>query len=131
MRPRILDTDPIYKGLTPAAKELYTVMFGRTCLSATKGDAYRDEMGVYIIYTVEEAEGFLNCKKEKAMKASKSWKQETERDDIIEEIGQREGELIRQYRPLLNTQIPKAEDWRKWDVKPLNAEEVLKLLLDE
>jgi hypothetical protein len=31
----------------------------------------------------------------------------------------------------LNTQIPKAEDWRKWDVKPINAEEVLKLLLDE
>ena len=71
MRPRILDTDPIYKGLTPAAKELYTVMFGRTCLSATKGDTYRDEMGVYIIYTVEEAEGFLNCKKEKAMKVFK------------------------------------------------------------
>ena len=57
--------------------------------------------------------------------------QETEIDDIIEEIGQREGELIRQYRPLLNTQIPKAEDWRKWDVKPINAEEVLKMLLDE
>lgn len=57
--------------------------------------------------------------------------QKTEKDDIIEEIGQREGELIRQYRPLLNTQIPKAEDWRKWDVKPINAEEVLKLLLDE
>ena len=71
MRPRILDTDPIYKGLTPAAKELYTVMLGRTCLSATKGDAFRDEMGVYIIYTVEEAEGFLNCKKEKAMKVFK------------------------------------------------------------
>jgi len=31
----------------------------------------------------------------------------------------------------LNTQIPKAEDWLKWDVKPINAEEVLKLLLDE
>jgi hypothetical protein len=57
--------------------------------------------------------------------------QGTNNEDIIEEIGQKEGQLIRQYRPLLNTQIPKAEDWRKWDVKPINAEEVLKLLLDE
>ena len=55
----------------------------------------------------------------------------TNKEDIIEEIGQEEGKLIRQYRPLLNTHIPKAEDWRKWDVKPINAEEVLKLLLDE
>ncbi len=51
--------------------------------------------------------------------------------DIIEEIGQKEGELIRQYRPVLNTQIPKAEDWHKWEVNPVNAEEVLKLLLEE
>ena len=56
---------------------------------------------------------------------------ETKRTDIIEEIGQKEGELIRQYRPILNTQIPKAEDWHKWEVNPVNAEEVLKLLLEE
>ena len=52
------------------------------------------------------------------------------KEDIIEDIGQKEGELIRQYRPLLNTQIPKAEDWRKWDVKKIDAKEVLQLLLD-
>ena len=57
--------------------------------------------------------------------------QETSREDIIEEIGEKEGELIRQYRPLLNTQIPKAENWRQWKVKKLDAEEVLRLLLDE
>ena len=57
--------------------------------------------------------------------------QKTNSEDVIDEIGQKEGELIRQYRPLLNTQIPQAEDWRKWKVKPINAEEVLKLLLDE
>lgn len=57
--------------------------------------------------------------------------EKTSKEDIIEEIGQKEGELIRQYRPLLNTQIPKAEDWRKWDVKQIDAEEVLRLLLDE
>ena len=51
--------------------------------------------------------------------------------DIAEEIGQKEGELIRQYRPLLNTQIPKEEDWRKWEVNRVDAGEVLKLLLEE
>ena len=45
----------------------------------------------------------------------------TTRYSIIEEIGQTESELIRQYRPLLNTQIPKAEDWRKWDVKKIDT----------
>ena len=55
----------------------------------------------------------------------------TTRYSIIEEIGQTESELIRQYRPLLNTQIPKAEDWRKWDVKKIDTEEVLHLLLDK
>ena len=57
--------------------------------------------------------------------------QEEQKEAIIEEIGQKEGELIRQYRPLLNTQIPKADNWRKWDVKQIDAEEVLRLLLDE
>lgn len=71
MRPRVLDTDPRYKGLSSAAKELYTVMFGRTCLSATKGDAYRDADGVFIIYTQEEAQTLLNCKKDKALNVFK------------------------------------------------------------
>ena len=57
--------------------------------------------------------------------------QKTSDKDIIEEIGLKEGELIRQYRPLLNTQIPKEENWRKWDVKHIDAEAVLRLLLDE
>ena len=51
--------------------------------------------------------------------------------DISEEIGQKEGEFIRRYRPVLNTQIPKTEDWHKWEVNPVNAKEVLKLLLEE
>ena len=51
--------------------------------------------------------------------------------DIVEEIGQKEGEYIRQYRPVLNTQIPKAEDWHKWELNRVNAREALKLLLDE
>ena len=48
---------------------------------------------------------------------------------IKEEIGSKEGEYIRQYRPVLNTQIPKAENWRKWDVNAVDAREVLKQFL--
>ena len=51
--------------------------------------------------------------------------------DIVNEIGEKEGEYIRKYRPILNTQIPKEEDWHKWDVEKVNARDVLKLLLDE
>lgn len=51
--------------------------------------------------------------------------------DIVEEIGQKEGEFIREYRPVLNTQIPKEDNWRKWEVNPVDARKVLKLLLDE
>ena len=40
---------------------------------------------------------------------------------ITEEIGQKEGEYIRQYQPVLNTQIPKAEDWHKFDINKLDA----------
>ena len=50
--------------------------------------------------------------------------------DILNEIGEKEGEFIRAYRPIPNTQIPKAEDWHKWDVAEVDAREVLKLLLD-
>ena len=48
----------------------------------------------------------------------------------MNEIGEKEGEFIRAYRPILNTQIPKAEDWHKWNVSEVDAREVLKLLLD-
>ena len=54
----------------------------------------------------------------------------TTRHDIDEEIGYMEGVFLRKYRPVLNTQIPKEEDWHKWDVEEVNAREVLKLLLD-
>ena len=44
---------------------------------------------------------------------------------IREEIGSKEGEFIRQYLPVLNTQIPKAEDWHKWNTNMVDAAEVL------
>lgn len=34
---------------------------------------------------------------------------------IMEEIGQKEGELIRKHRPPLNHQIPKEENWRRYE----------------
>ena len=37
-------------------------------------------------------------------------------DDITEEIGQKEGEYIREYMPCLNTQIPKVENWNFFDI---------------
>ena len=71
MRPRVLDTDPHYKKLSPAAKELYTKLYSRACLSATKDDLFRDELGIFVIYTVEEARDQLNCGKDKAINAFK------------------------------------------------------------
>lgn len=48
---------------------------------------------------------------------------------IREEIGSKEGEYIRQYLPVLNTQIPKEEDWHKWDMNTVDATEVLRQFL--
>lgn len=47
----------------------------------------------------------------------------------MNEIGEKEGEFIRKYRPILNTQIPKEEDWRKWDTNVIDARSALKQLL--
>lgn len=41
------------------------------------------------------------------------------------EIGEKEGEYIRRYRPILNAQIPKDSDWTKWDLNEINAKEIL------
>ena len=49
--------------------------------------------------------------------------------DKLAEIGEKEGEFIRKYRPILNTQIPKKEDWRKWDTNVIDARSALKQLL--
>lgn len=39
---------------------------------------------------------------------------ETQPDLIKEDIGYKEGELIRMHRPQLNQQIPREEDWHKY-----------------
>lgn len=45
------------------------------------------------------------------------------------EIGEKEGEYIRRHKPILNTQIPKAEDWNKYENNEVNAREVLQTIL--
>ena len=49
--------------------------------------------------------------------------------DIENEIGQKEGEFIREYLPVLNTQIPKAENWRRWECVPLDVKTALNIIL--
>lgn len=51
--------------------------------------------------------------------------------EINEEIGEKEGEMIREYHPILNTQIPKSQNWHTWDVSSVDAREALKTLLGE
>lgn len=43
----------------------------------------------------------------------------------LAEIGEKEGEYIRKHNPILNTQIPKAEDWHKYEQNQVNAREIL------
>jgi hypothetical protein len=49
--------------------------------------------------------------------------------DKMVEIGEKEGEYIRQYQPILNTQIPKEEDFHKYDTQKLDVKAILKQLL--
>ena len=49
--------------------------------------------------------------------------------DALAEIGEKEGEYIRKYNPILNTQIPKAENWERWETKLVDAKSVLESIL--
>ena len=49
--------------------------------------------------------------------------------DKLAEIGEKEGEYLRQYHPILNTQIPNEEDWHKWETNTLDAKKILEQLL--
>ena len=49
--------------------------------------------------------------------------------DKLAEIGEKEGEYIRQHNPILNTQIPKAENWETWDINEVDARAVLQAVL--
>ena len=49
--------------------------------------------------------------------------------DKLAEIGEKEGKYIRQYKPILNTQIPKAENWKSWDINEVDATKALEEIL--
>ena len=52
------------------------------------------------------------------------------RVDKMVEIGEKEGEFIRQYQPVLNTQIPKEENWQQFDTQTVDAKTVLDSILE-
>ena len=41
------------------------------------------------------------------------------------EIGEKEGEYIRMYHPILNTQIPHEDNWHSFDTNTIDAKSVL------
>ena len=45
--------------------------------------------------------------------------------DKLTEIGEKEGEYIRKYQPILNTQIPKEDDWHKFDNRKIDVKPIL------
>ena len=47
---------------------------------------------------------------------------------VKDEIGIKEGEYIREYKPVLNTQIPKETDYHLFDVCRVQTKEILKTL---
>lgn len=49
--------------------------------------------------------------------------------DKLAEIGEKEGEYIRLHKPILNTQIPKAENWETWDINEVDAKAILQNIL--
>ena len=45
--------------------------------------------------------------------------------DKLNEIGEKEGEYIRKYNPILNTQKPKEENWAHYDVREIDTEKII------
>ena len=48
---------------------------------------------------------------------------------VEQEIGEKEGEYIRHHKPILNTQIPKEENWNNWDMNEVDARVILQTIL--
>jgi len=65
--PKILFTNARYKGLSDGAKILFGLMLDRMGLSVK--NSWLDEKNrVYIIFTLEDVQEFMNCKHDKAIK---------------------------------------------------------------
>ena len=54
--------------------------------------------------------------------------QSTRYADKLTEIGEKEGEYIRKYQPILNTQIPKEDDWKHFEVREIDAQTIIESL---
>ena len=52
-------------------------------------------------------------------------------DEMFDEIGEKEGWYIRQYLPLLNTQIPREDDWHRFTVNKSAEAVTLQDILEE
>ena len=52
--------------------------------------------------------------------------------DIKKEIGEAEGVFIRRYKPILNAQIPREDNWKKYEInrnaRELTADEFIKAI---
>ena len=63
--PKVLMTDPHFRGISTDAKLLYGLMLDRMSLSVKNG--WTDDLGrVYIYFPIEEVMELLHCKSEKA-----------------------------------------------------------------
>ena len=47
----------------------------------------------------------------------------------LTENGEKEGEYIRKHKPILNTQIPKEENWERWDINEVDARAILQQII--
>lgn len=68
--PKLLFTDPLFAKLSSDAKVLYGIMLDRMSLSMKNG-WIDEENKVYIIFTIEEIAGIMNCATQKATKILK------------------------------------------------------------
>lgn len=68
--PKLLFTDPLFAKLSSDAKVLYGIMLDRMSLSMKNG-WIDEENKVYIIFTIEEIAGIMNCATQKANKILK------------------------------------------------------------
>ena len=50
---------------------------------------------------------------------------------IEEELGEKEGEFIRELKPVLNTQIPKADNWRSYEINEIASTITLSEILQQ
>ena len=93
--PRLLITDPAFRGLSSDAKLLYGLLLDRMGLSARNG-WYDDQNRVFIYYTLEEIGMDLDCGHDKATKLLRELDTETG-IGLIERVKQGLGKPTRIY----------------------------------